>query len=104
MLMNGTFDSSPSSFTQLFIVHGTKNHTYIPVAYFIDTGKTTVQQNVISEVYKNWKQAYPQRMFLMLFLLTSSSIDARQNIELFMIVAKQINLDDPLNQLQENEK
>ena len=35
LLMDGTFDSSSSLFQQVFILHGMKQDTYIPLAYFL---------------------------------------------------------------------
>lgn len=45
ILMDGTFDSCPKLFSQLFIVHGRKRDTYVPLAYFLLPSKTT-------EIYK----------------------------------------------------
>jgi hypothetical protein len=43
LLMDGTFYSSPSLFTQLFVVHGKKVNSHVPLAYFLLTGKKTFQ-------------------------------------------------------------
>jgi len=40
LLMDGTFNTCPSLFKQLFILHGRKKHTYVPVAYCLLNGKT----------------------------------------------------------------
>lgn len=41
VLMDGTFDSCPSLFSQLFTVHGRKRDTYVPLAFFLLPSKTT---------------------------------------------------------------
>lgn len=43
VLMDGTFKSCPLLFTQLFIVHGRKRSTYVPLAYFLLSGQDTEQ-------------------------------------------------------------
>lgn len=41
ILMDGTFYSTPKLFSQIFIVHGRRKHTYVPLAFFLLSGKTS---------------------------------------------------------------
>jgi len=38
--MDGTFYTCPSEFTQLFIIHGKQNETYVPLVYLLLPSKT----------------------------------------------------------------
>lgn len=40
MFVDGAFKSCPKMFYQLFTIHGVKNHNYMPLIFFLLTGKT----------------------------------------------------------------
>jgi len=40
ILMDGTFDSCPSLFLQIFVIIGKKNNVHVPLVYFLLPGKT----------------------------------------------------------------
>lgn len=52
LLMDGTFESVPTLFSQLFIVHAQKNHTIVPVAYCLLTSKTV---NAYTDAFRKLK-------------------------------------------------
>ena len=63
---HGTFYSCPKLFRQLFIIHGLKNGTYVPVAYFLLTTKTTECYKVALQKLKSFLPStyVPQKVFI----------------------------------------
>ena len=47
LLMDGTFYCTPKLFQQVFIVHGRKKRTYVPLVYFLLTGKMGICYEIV---------------------------------------------------------
>lgn len=64
LLMDGTFSSCPSLFTQLFVVHGLKNSTYVPLFFCLLVGKTVPDYCTALEFLKKRSPILPKTVHI----------------------------------------